>query len=98
MWFGAARTADVGKVLQDAPARLQAQRDQDLRDGMLFPAQHHTSHPLHKAHRAWPGKDVGKGTQQQLPLCPELCGILHDALLPSVTLSGPRNQTDCLES
>src|ERR671914_162737 len=69
----------LGKMLKHAPARFQAQGRQNLRNGMLFPAQHHARYPLDKAYPAGPREDRGIRSQQGLPPCPPLHRLVHDA-------------------
>jgi hypothetical protein len=47
--------------------RFKAHCRMALSYNMLFPTQHHSGDPLHKAHPAGPGKHCGKRPQKRLP-------------------------------
>jgi hypothetical protein len=68
-----------GEVLQDPPTGLQANRRQELGEGVLLPAHHHTDNPLDKPHPPRPGEGHGKRRQKRLPFIPQLASFAHDA-------------------
>jgi hypothetical protein len=66
-------------VLQDTLPGLQAHGSQQLREAMLFSADHDPSDPFHQAHQAEPREDRGRGVLQRQPARPQLCRLDPDA-------------------
>ena len=90
-------SAILGTVLPHPPARLQAKRRQNLRDGRLFPAQHHPCDSRPKPPPAWPGETCRKRPQQRVPPIPQLCSFAHDAPpLLSANQIWPSQPAGCL--